>query len=229
LVGGSASILTKGLADGLYVHDSNLSVTTVTEDGLTGPAIGLGGGSATGPDSFATMGGSASGQRSTASGYGAWAYGNESTASGYDAYAHGIWSTASGAGSKAWGNDSTASGFYSTASGNYSTASGVYSTASGFYSTAAGDHSSAQSYGEFVVGQYNVIEGSTNSWVSTDDLFVVGSGTSSETRSDAIEVLKNGNTTVGGSLTVSGTTASTFAGPVTVAPGGDIPMFSGGD
>jgi hypothetical protein len=55
----------------------------------------------------------------------------------------------------------------------------------------------------FVVGAYNVIEGSTNSWVSTDDLFVVGNGTSSAP-SDALRVKKNGDTTVNGVLCVTG-------------------------
>jgi hypothetical protein len=231
LVGGSGSILTKGLADGLYAPSSGLTDTTVTEYGVTGPAVGLGGGSATGPNSYAMIGSSATAQGSMASGIEAYAGGNWSTASGFDANAHGTWSNASGAGSAAWGDQSTASGFYSRAYGVGSTASGYESQATGNSSTAAGDFSYAQAYGEFVAGQYNVIEGSTNSWVSTDDLFVVGNGSSGHL-SDAIEVLKNGNTTIGGALAVSGTAASSFSGYVgigTATPASQLEILGSND
>ena len=49
-------------------------------------------------------------------------------------------------------------------------------------------------------------------WVASDPLFEVGNGTY-QARSDALVVYKNGN--------------AAFQGVVTVAPGGDIPMYTG--
>jgi hypothetical protein len=107
----------------------------------------------------------------------------------------------------------TATGWWSTASGNLSTASGRYSTASGYAVTASG-------YAQFAVGRYNIPQGSPNSWVPTDDLFIVGNGSIADINghgtilaSDAFVVKKNGNTTVFGTLT-----ANSFVGP----PSGNI-------
>ncbi len=48
-------------------------------------------------------------------------------------------------------------------------------------------------------GQYNIVgTGSDSSWIATDRLFTIGNGTSDIARSNAITVLKNGNTTITG-------------------------------
>jgi hypothetical protein len=71
--------------------------------------------------------------------------------------------------------------------------------------------------GSCSVGIGNLGGGNPNSWVGTDPIFEVGNGYVDGEwvlhQSDALEVYKNGNVTVSGTLTVQ--------------PGGDIPMFSG--
>jgi Head domain of trimeric autotransporter adhesin len=181
----------------------------------------------------------ASGQYSYAPGNYAVSLGYQNYASGQSSVAMGSFSIASGLGSIAMGN-CTASGFASsalgysnTASGNYSLALGSYSTASGYYATAVGNfaaasalfstafgfHTTASAYSDFVIGEFNV-GGGSNTWVPTEPLFEIGNGSGSgygnpyiTGPSDAFVVYKNGS--------------ATFQGPVTVAPGGDIPMYAG--
>ncbi|NOY38365.1 MAG: tail fiber domain-containing protein, partial [Chlorobi bacterium] len=59
----------------------------------------------------------------------------------------------------------------------------------------------AQSYASLVIGRYNVKEGSTTSWVSSDPLFVAGNGTTDGTRSNALILYKNGDMTIKGNFT----------------------------
>jgi hypothetical protein len=205
-----------------------IAIGTATASGTASTAVGIGA--------------TASGNNGTAIGDGANASGNEAVASGPEATASGVFAIASGAfatGSGAYsvasgyqsdatgefseasGPDSTAkailavaSGALSTASGTDSTALAYESTASGNNSVAAGYQSTAGSYAEFVTGQYNqaaAVQSGTN-WVPADDLFVIGNGTSSGAPSDAVEVQKNGNTTIGGTLAVTGTATSTIGG-----------------
>jgi len=129
-------------------------------------------------------------------------YGN--TASGPYSTALGLNTTASGPNSTALGSDTTASGSYSTALGFISAASGDGSIAmgwgpiaSGRYSVALGANTTAQAYMSTVLGTYNVVSGTTNSWVATDPLFVIGNGSGSAARSNALTVLKNGNVGIG--------------------------------
>ncbi len=107
-----------------------------------------------------------------------------------------------------------ASGTYSTVGGGYTnTASGYASTvgggsnntASGGFSFAVGNRNTAQSYGETVLGIYATVgAGTAISQVATDRLFVVGNGTNDGAgRSNALTILKNGNTTISGSLSAN--------------------------
>jgi hypothetical protein len=82
--------------------------------------------------------------------------------------------------------------------GNYSTAFGFKTTASGATATALGLEATAQSYASLVIGGYNTVAGTANSWVATDPAFVIGNGTSSQRR-NAFEVLKNGKVNLFGS------------------------------
>jgi hypothetical protein len=75
---------------------------------------------------------------------------------------------------------------------------GQGNTSNGYGAVAVGNYVTAQSYDSLVVGQYNVIQGNQNSFVSTDDLFVVGNGTGTSSPNDALELLKNGNMTLNG-------------------------------
>ncbi len=99
--------------------------------------------------------------------------------------------TASGINSTALGRNTTASGYISTAMGYYTTASGAYSTAMGLGTT-------AYSAIETVIGRDNTpyTPGSKEVWVGSDRLFVIGNGTNASS-SDAMVVLKNGNTGIG--------------------------------
>ncbi|MEE9366287.1 MAG: hypothetical protein V3W44_06325, partial [Dehalococcoidales bacterium] len=134
----------------------------------------------------------ASGDYSTAMGELTTASEEHSTAMGYFTNASGYYSTAMGYVTSASGEASTAMGRSTTAGGDYSTAMGGNTTASGNYSTAMGYEATAQAYMSTVLGKYNVISGTTDSWVATDPLFVIGHGITSGSRANALTVLKNG-------------------------------------
>ncbi len=197
-------VLTLQAADSRYVSNANICSG---EDswGYGSPAIGIEGGNATAPFSFAGIGAHASeygavasGYQSNASGYQSNAIANQANASGLFSNAVGTWSTASGASSTALGYAAVASGDYSTASGAWSRASGGWSTAlapwavaSGDYSTACGDWSTASGWGSLsggfmtiaqgcfqtVLGTYNIPQGNPQNWNPADPLFIIGNGT----------------------------------------------------
>jgi len=128
----------------------------------------------------------------------------DGTAGGGFAAAVGQISTASGANALAAGFNSTASGDHSTALGLGPTASGIVATAigdntkaTGNISTAIGSFTTAQSYASVALGRWNELAGSGTSWVSTDPLFVIGNGSSSSARANAVTVLKNGFVGIG--------------------------------
>ncbi len=169
----------------------------------------------------------AMGSTSSASGIIGFAAGQLTTASGSFSTALGSYSTASGAGSLAFGYQTLATGNYATTLGQYSEAAGSQSVSIGFLtqalgnsSTAMGARTIANSYNSFVIGIYNIGGGTTSSWVSTDPLFEIGNGGNgtygnpdTTSPSDAFVVYKNGDAILQGSLQV--------------APGGDIPMYTG--
>jgi len=144
------------------------------------------------------------GQNNTASGDYSTALGSEVTASGTTSTAMGSATIASGYRSTAMGSSTTASGYYSTAMGSSTTASGDFSTAMGRYTT-------APSYYETALGSYNTNYTPVFSydWDANDRLFVVGNGTNPSARSNAFTILKNANTTIGGSLTINGNGTNT--------------------
>lgn len=135
-------------------------------------------------------------------GYNVKAMGKNSIAMGYETNASGLQSTAMGHETNASGLLSTAMGSFTTASGDYSTALGSITTASGNGSTAIGVGSSALSYAEIAFGTYNSSSNphSSTTWETDDRLFVVGNGSGPFARSDAMVVLKNGNTAIGTSV-----------------------------
>ncbi|MGH1386994.1 beta strand repeat-containing protein [Kordia sp.] len=113
------------------------------------------------------------------------------------------------------GQSNTSSGWYSmtmgdnnTASANYSVALGRSNHSSGLESVALGYNLTAETRGQTTLGQFNTaVAGNANAHVATDRLFVIGNGTSDfdgVTRSDAFVILKNGNTTINGTLTIDG-------------------------
>lgn len=159
----------------------------------------------------------ASGDHSIAMGYNTKATGNYTTAIGHSTQATQFYSTAMGFHSIASGDASIAMGNFSKASGASSTAMGYSSQALGDYSTAMGDNTLASSYGEIALGRYNASIGTPTSWVTTDNLFVIGNGIDDLNRNEAFTVLKNGKTGIGrnpttNALEVNGDASKTTSG-----------------
>lgn len=126
-------------------------------------------------------------------------------------------SFASGSNSQASGSHSVALGEYSEAFGSRTVAIGVGSEAHGSLSMAIGPSTSAYSYSETVLGAYNAnyTPSSTTNWVSTDRLLVIGNGSFGP--SNALVMLKNGNTGIDSDnpqylLEVNGTAAKPGGG-----------------
>lgn len=144
----------------------------------------------------------AGGDYSFAVGYGSTSTDQHAIAMGFGANASGFGSVSLGRLASAGGDHSFAAGFQTSSSGGHSLAFGRITTASGFNSTALGSGTTALSAFEMAVGQYNTsyTPNNTLNWDSADRLFVVGNGTSSANRNDALVILKNGNTGIGVSL-----------------------------
>jgi Chaperone of endosialidase/Head domain of trimeric autotransporter adhesin len=164
-----------------------------------------------GSNSFASgVGTIASGNLSVAMGDANIASGASSTAMGSGTLASGISSTAIGDLTKATGENSTAIGSFTTASGQTATAMGFGNISSGFHATAMGSgtfstgthttsmglSTTARSHGSLTIGQFNdsIINSSPTLWVATDPVFIIGNGSSTFNRSNAITVLKNSKT-----------------------------------
>lgn len=155
----------------------------------------------------------AMGTNNIASGSGAVAMGEFTLASGAQSFAMGWNSQATSQGSFSTGQFSHASGVGAVAMGLASAANGVASFAAGSsfaegdYSNAIGHNAYARSFSETAIGSYNTYLTPTSftDWEPTDRLFVIGNGTANDARSDALVMLKNGDTTINGNLDISGT------------------------
>jgi hypothetical protein len=171
----------------------------------------------------------ASGFNSTAIGGGVSALGDHSVALGGFSIANGDYSVAMGYAATTYGDRSMALGHLAESDGDHSTAFGPLAIANGAYTTAIG-------YRTYAQGEYSIVVGTYNNNPSEDDLFVVGNGSSScdawgnplydqngnqlpDYASNALVVKMNGNTTVYGQLTVSGT-----ANALLINPQGDLSM-----
>lgn len=139
------------------------------------------------------------GDFSFASGGGSIASGSESTAMGAIATASGDASFAVGDSPMASGDISVAMGSGTIASAEASTAMGNGTSASGNSATAMGERTTSKSYSETSIGLYNTdyTPTSTSAWEATDRLFVIGNGDGVNPNSDALVMLKNGNTGLG--------------------------------
>ena len=132
----------------------------------------------------------------------------------------GAFSYATGHSTKANGNFSTAMGYNTTSSGQYSTALGDSTIASGDASNTLGYASKARSYAETVIGMNNAdyTPSSTTVYAATDRLFVIGNGSGlyydtnidgeAYNKSNALVMLKNGNTTFSGTVTAASYTTN---------------------
>ena len=123
----------------------------------------------------------------------------------------GVNNTASGWYSLVAGSETIASGMHSFAMGNRAkalhsaaVALGTRTTASGSASVALGSDTTAEAVGQTTLGYFNTpVAGNASAYIATDRLFVIGNGSYTE-KSDALVVLKNGNTTLNGKLTIDG-------------------------
>ena len=136
------------------------------------------------------------------------ASGPYSIATGLNTTASGQYSTAMGESSVSNGYSTTALGIASTASGWGATAIGILSSAEGSASVALGSRAKAYSLSEIAVGQFNTAYAlntptSTYEFNGADRIFVVGNGQDDNNLSDAMVVLKNGNTTINGTTTAN--------------------------
>jgi hypothetical protein len=158
------------------------------------------------------VGGVAVGVKDTASGSYATAVGWNTASKGLASFSSGAETKASGTYSTAMGYQTIASDQYTTAMGRASIASGMdamslgnNTTASGNSSFAIGYQTTAQSFLSLVIGRWNTLGGqSASSWAPTDYLLVAGNGGDDGSRSNALTLLKNGNMTVAGDVTASG-------------------------
>lgn len=107
-----------------------------------------------------------------------------------------------------WANRpySFATGYDSYGQGTYSFAAGYGNRATGENAFALGESVIARAANSFVVGTNNIVAGTEDmtEWVTTDPLFIIGNG-GAGSPSNAMVVAKNGNTTITGNLTVTGT------------------------
>ncbi len=140
------------------------------------------------------LGNKASGTYSTAFGQNNSASNTATTALGNGSVASAIVSTSIGNNNLASGNISIALGNSTTASGAISTAMGENTFATGTYTTTMGKGTIAQAYGSLSIGQFNdsIVTSSPISFVTSDPIFIIGNGTSINSRKNALTILKNG-------------------------------------
>ncbi len=159
----------------------------------------------------------ATGDYSSTLGVNMLASGKNSTAVGMNSKAIGPGALVFGVNSDAIGVNSTAIGLNSKSIGDGSTAIGLNSTAAGAFSFSAGVDVNAYSFAETAMGRFNTAYsplGQSNGWSPQDRIFVIGNGESDTVRKDALTILKNGNTTINGQLSVNSHTITNVSNPV---------------
>ena len=134
----------------------------------------------------------ANGKYSHAEGQSTTSSGQYSHAEGYNTSTKGNYSHAEGSGTSTKGSYSHAEGYGTIADAQWSHAEGYNTTADGLYSHAEGICTSAAGEGQLVIGQYN----------DPDDtsLFIIGNGSDTTARSNAMTVDATGNTIIYGNL-----------------------------
>lgn len=141
------------------------------------------------------------GGTNTASGGASHAEGSLTVASAPHAHAEGLRSVASGF-------ESHAEGWATTAQGDYSHAEGASSVATGQYAHAQNFATLAKSEAQTAIGKYNKQASAENSNIA----FIIGNGTSSSNRSDALTVSWNGDIVSGGHSGAIGETTTQSTG-----------------
>jgi hypothetical protein len=144
-------------------------------------------------------------------GYGSIAVGSSNYLTGYNNFAFGGSNSVSGQHAMVVGQSNSASGPYSFTYGysnqvpstaSQAMAGGSYNIAEGQNSVALGRFVTAKTYSSMVIGQYNLTAANEsdaaakNSWRPADPLFVIGNGTSSSDKKNALVVTKDGTVTI---------------------------------
>ncbi|WP_299216164.1 hypothetical protein [uncultured Aquimarina sp.] len=117
-------------------------------------------------------------------GAGSVAFGNKNTVSGFQSFSVGVQNNVIGATSATFGANNTITGIGTFSTGEFLTAEARSQVTIGYLNTAAAGNALIK--------------------VPTDRLFVIGNGFDEANRSDALVMLKNGNTMLNGSLTIDG-------------------------
>ena len=157
-----------------------------------------------------------SGSYAHSEGYNTGSSGSSSHTEGSSTSASGSCAHAEGYNTRASGSYSHAEGYNSTASGNYSHSEGYYTTASGPYSHSGGYYTTADKMNMTAIGKHNVYNSSDTS-LNNNKLFVVGNGTSTSARSDALAVKDDGSIII--NSTLSGTNPSLIIGNNNIVSG----------
>lgn len=175
------SILTRGIADGLYMS-SGYDAGIPLKFGVNSYAA-MNNSIALGHNSSAAINGVVLGSYSVAA--------QGATAIGYTAYATEQQAIALGSAVFAAGIDSIAIG--------------INATTTQAQSIAIGRGAQATLVGQISLGSFNQYQTSTTSISSTDPLFIIGNGTADNARSNAFVIRRNGDTEVKGNLHAVGT------------------------
>ena len=126
------------------------------------------------------------------------ASGPHSTAMGGTTTASGYASTTLGVSTIASASYTTALGRETSATGENAFATGRQTEAEGYYSTTMGLSTLAKSYASVVLGRFNdTTSTSATTWNTDDPVFIIGNGTATNSRKNALTVLKNGNIGIG--------------------------------
>ena len=160
------------------------------------------------------------------------AIGNQATAKpyafaiGYSAQA-GTHSVAIGGHARANGGTASAYGYANEASDIDSAAFGAYSKSNGRRAYTLGYNLVNNIYGQTVIGmcnEYNEISSpSSTSWRVADPLFVIGNGQNVDKRSNALVMLKNGDTEFAGNVKVKSLVVSEASGGIPMGSFGRPP------
>ena len=112
---------------------------------------------------------------------------------------------------KAFGSVSI--GHSNVADSSFSFAAGFANSSSGLKAFAMGENLIASSANSFVIGAFNLPLGTSNEWIPSEPLFVVGNG-NPVTRSNAFMILKDGNIVLSPNITTGPGGAQLYYDPV---------------
>ena len=141
----------------------------------------------------------AEGKNTTAKNLASHSEGYNTRASANCSHAEGNNTTASGGQSHAEGQNAKATNICAHAEGYYTTASGNMAHAEGNSTNALGNHSHAQNLGtvakgfnQTAIGKFNISQGTSSSSTDTDYALIIGNGTDTDHRSNALAVKWDG-------------------------------------